>query len=76
MRFYSDTKIFNNSSMRDLINSDDEVARMVLSLPLGYDTDLETVEKILEEELPKLEDVIPGLVKPPMRLWFTRPTIN
>ena len=66
VRFYSDTKIFNNSTMRDLINSDGEVARMVLSMPIGYDADLEAVEKILEEELPKLKDVIPGLVKPPM----------
>ena len=64
--FYSDTKIFNNSSMRDLVNSDGAVARMVLSMPIGYDADLEAVEKILEEELPKLKDVIPGLIKPPM----------
>ena len=61
VRFYSDTKIFNNSSMRDLVNSDGEIARMVLSIPIEYDADLEAVEKILEEELPKLKDVIPGL---------------
>ena len=66
VRFYSDTKIFNNSSMRDLINSDGEIGRMVLSIPVGYDADLEEVEKILEEELPKLKDVIPGLVKAPL----------
>ena len=66
VRFYSDTKIFNNSSMRDLVNSDGSIARMVLSMPIGYDADLEEVEKVLEEELPKLKEVIPGLVKAPL----------
>ena len=38
---------------------------MVLKAPISYDADLLEVEAILDEELPKLMDVIPGLVKPP-----------
>lgn len=65
VRFYSDTKIFNNSSLRDLVNSDGPVARMVLSMPIGYDENLEKIEAILAEELPKMKDDIPGLVRGP-----------
>jgi small conductance mechanosensitive channel len=66
VRFFSETKIFNNSSMRDIINSDGEVARMVLKMPISYDADLIEVEKILREELPSMMDAIPGLVKAPV----------
>ncbi|MBR2696983.1 MAG: mechanosensitive ion channel [Clostridia bacterium] len=65
VNFFSETKIFNNSSMRDIINSDGPVARMLLNMPISYDADLVEVEAVLEEELPKLMGVIPGLVKPP-----------
>ncbi|MBR0367384.1 MAG: mechanosensitive ion channel family protein [Clostridia bacterium] len=65
VNFFSETKIFNNSSMRDIVNSDGSVARMLLRMPISYDANLVDVEAVLEEELPKLMDVIPGLVKPP-----------
>ncbi len=65
VRFFSETKIFNNSSMRDIINSDGEVSRMTLSMPISYNANLIEVESILAEELPALESAIPGLVKPP-----------
>ena len=63
--FFADTKIFNNSSMRDIVNSDGKAARMVLNAPVSYDADLAEVEAILGEELPKMTDRIPGLLKPP-----------
>ncbi len=63
--FFADTKIFNNSSLRDIVNSDGKVARMVLEAPTSYNADLTEVEAILAEELPKMTDRIPGLVKPP-----------
>jgi Small-conductance mechanosensitive channel len=63
--FFADTKIFNNSSLRDIVNSDGKVARMVLEAPISYNADLTEVEAILAEELPKMTDRIPGLVKPP-----------
>ncbi len=62
VRMNTETKIFNNSSMRDIINSD-AVARLILNMPISYDADLPEVEAVLNEELPKL--VIPGMVKPP-----------
>ncbi len=63
--YYSDTKIFNNSSMRDIVNSDGDVAKETVKVPIPYETDLLEVEKLLEQELPLMMDKIPGLVKPP-----------
>ena len=65
VQWFAETKIFNNSSMRDIIKADGKVARMVLKAPVPYDVDLLEIEAILAEELPKMMDVIPGLVKPP-----------
>jgi small conductance mechanosensitive channel len=62
---FADTKVFNNSAIREVINANGEVARMVLKAPISYEADLNKVEAILNEELPKMMDVIPGLVKPP-----------
>lgn len=66
VQFFADTKIFNNSSMRDIINADGPVARMVLKMPISYDADLTEVEAMLAEELPPLKEIIPGLSKPPV----------
>lgn len=63
--FFGDTKVFNNSSLRDIVNSDGKVTRMVLNPPVSYSEDLLKLEAILEEELPKMTDKIPGLIKPP-----------
>jgi small conductance mechanosensitive channel len=52
--------------MRDIVNLDGEVARMSLDLPISFDADLVSIEETLKEELPKLTEVIPGLVKPPV----------
>ena len=61
---FAETKIFNNSSLRDIVNSDGKVARMVLNVPVSYAADLAEVEAILAEELPEMTDRIPGLIKP------------
>ena len=66
VRFFAETKVFNNSSVRDIINLDGKVACMALIIPISYHADLVKVEEVLAEELPKLTDVIPGLVKPPV----------
>ena len=63
--YYSDTKIFNNSSMRDIVNSDGDVAREMIKVPIAYETNLLEVEKLFERELPLMMDKVPGLVKPP-----------
>ena len=65
IRMFAETKIISNSAIRDVVNANGELARMVLKAPISYDADLLEVEAILDEELPKLMDVIPGLVKPP-----------
>ena len=63
--YYSDTKIFNNSSLRDIINADGDEAREILRVPISYETDLLEVEKLLEKELPLMTERIPDLAKPP-----------
>ena len=63
---FSDTKVFNNSAIREVINANGEVARMTLKVPISYEADLNRVEAILNEELPKMMNVLPGLVKPPV----------
>lgn len=65
VRFFSETKIFNNSSLRDVINCDGDVAREVLKIPIPYETDLLEVEKLFERELPILYNQIPDMVKEP-----------
>ena len=65
IRSFAETKIISNSAIRDVVNANGDVARMVLKVPIAYDSDLPAVEAMLNEELPKLMDVIPGLLKPP-----------
>jgi small conductance mechanosensitive channel len=61
----TDIKIFNNSSMRDIINCED-VVRIPLKMPISYDADIPEIEEILNRELPLITaEQIPGLVKPP-----------
>ncbi len=63
--YFSETKIFNNSSIRDVINSDGKMAKEVLKIPIPYEVDLLTVEKLIERELPRMSESIPGMVKMP-----------
>ncbi len=63
--FFSETKIFNNSSIRDIINSNGNVSRTVLLIPVSYKQDLLALEEVFAKELPPLFKTIPGLVKPP-----------
>lgn len=63
--WHGETKIFNNSSVRDILNGNGDPARKVLIAPVSYDADLEGVEAILAEELPQMMGKIEGLVKPP-----------
>ena len=62
---FSDTKIFNNSSLRDIINSNGEVSKETVKVPIPYETDLLEVEKLLAQELPLMMEKIPGLLEPP-----------
>ncbi len=64
--FFSETKIFNNSSIREMVNYNGEVAREVLRIPVSYETNLLELEKLLERELPEMAKNIPGMVRPPI----------
>ncbi len=69
VRSMAETKVISNSAIREVINSDGDASSMTasasLNVPIAYEADLMEIEKILEEELPKLMDVIPGLTKEP-----------
>ena len=65
---YSDTKIINNSSIRDLVNYMGEVSREVIKVPVSYDAKLADIEEVLERELPKIGENIKGLTCPP---WYS-----
>ena len=61
----SNVKIFNNSSLRDIISSE-EIVRQAVKIGISYDADIEEVGRILAEELAALDsEKIPGLVKGP-----------
>jgi small conductance mechanosensitive channel len=63
-----DTKIFNNSSLRDIINSD-EVSLGFLDIPVSYDMDLMEIEKLLKKELPLIDSRIPEILEPTGYSW-------
>lgn len=61
----SKTKIFNNASMRDIVSTE-RIAKQTIKMGISYDSDIEEVKRILDEELAKLgPDKIPGLQKAP-----------
>ena len=60
--YYSDSKIINNSAVRDIVIYDGEE---ILKIPIPYETDLREIEKLFERELPLMEEKIPGLIKAP-----------
>ena len=65
VRSQAQTKILSNSSIREIINTDGAFTNAFLTVPISYEADLMEVETILDEELPKLIDVVPGLSKAP-----------
>lgn len=65
IRYYADTKIVNNSQIREIINSDGEMAKMSVKFLIPYSIKLEDFEKILQKELPAMAKNVPWLVKPP-----------
>lgn len=62
---FGETKMFNNSSMRDVVNAVGPSFRLSVKVKIAYDADLKAVEAVLNEALPKLYEVIPGLVSTP-----------
>ncbi|MBQ9632384.1 MAG: mechanosensitive ion channel family protein, partial [Lachnospiraceae bacterium] len=62
VRYYHETKIFNNSSIRDFINNDDDIAKELVYAPIPYETDILEIEKLLKREIPTMAAHIPQLV--------------
>ena len=62
---FSQTRSFNNSSIRDLINYNGDVAREILKIPVPYELDLLELEKLFDRELPLMSEKIPELIQPP-----------
>lgn len=62
---FSETKIFNNSSLKDIVNTNGDLAKETLNIPIPYEADLLEVERLFENELSQMTDRIPGLVKEP-----------
>ena len=61
----TNVKIFNNSSMRDIVSSE-EISRQTIKVAVSYDADIEEIGRILDEELAHIgPDKIPGLRKGP-----------
>ena len=61
---YADTKIFNNSSVKDLVKSEGKMEKATVKVPIPYETDLLEIEKLLDRELPVISQNIPALAKP------------
>lgn len=62
---FSEVRIMYNSTIRELSNWRGETGRAKITVPISYDTDLKTVEDILNEELPKLFGSVRNLQEPP-----------
>ncbi|MCR5486814.1 MAG: mechanosensitive ion channel family protein [Lachnospiraceae bacterium] len=57
----TNVKIFNNSSMRDIVSSE-EISRQTIKIAVSYDADIQEIGRILEKELAEVgPDKIPGL---------------
>jgi len=63
---FQETKILNNSSVKDIINSNEEAAHVTLEIPVGPDASQADIEKILKMELPELAIDVPGVVSAPV----------
>ncbi len=63
VEFFSDTMIFNNSSLRDVAVTDGQMAYMRANIPIAIDTDIDRLEQILEEELPLIVEKNPLITR-------------
>ena len=63
--FRGETKIFNNSSIREVINCVGPTNLTTVKVPISLTENLENVEAILKAELPKLLEQIPVLAAAP-----------
>ena len=65
VKLFTETKIFNNSSLRDMVRTDREAVRMPVLVPISYGEDIHRVEKIFREEMPGIMANVDGLARMP-----------
>ena len=65
IEWYAETKIINNSAIREIINSDGDVGREKIKIPISPQADLLEIEKLFQREFPEIQKRIPGMIKPP-----------
>jgi len=54
-------KIINNGDLRNILNRSSENSFAVTSVSVSYDTDIEYVEKVLEELMPQIQEKYPDI---------------
>lgn len=54
-------KVINNSNVRDILNRSKAKSVAVCDLPVSYSTDIERLEKVLEERLPAIRKKYPDV---------------
>lgn len=59
VRFYSDTRIFSNSNLRNLVIQGSSMSRVLIKMPMPRKTDLLALEEFLNRELPALRQALP-----------------
>jgi small conductance mechanosensitive channel len=60
-----DVKIINNSEIRGAVNTSNNLHPAICDLSVSYDTNLEVLEALIHEELPKIKKAIPDIIEGP-----------
>ncbi|MFA7076299.1 MAG: mechanosensitive ion channel family protein [Candidatus Izemoplasmatales bacterium] len=63
-----DIKIINNSDIRGAINTSSSLSKATCEISIGYQEDLERVEKIIYENIKEIRNKIPKIVEGPFYL--------
>lgn len=60
-----DIKTINNSEIRSAINTTSNYSPVICDFPISYEADLEKVEKVLIDNLPRIKEVVPAIKEGP-----------
>ncbi len=62
---YGNILIMANSDIREIINLSDELSFAVSEISIEYNADIDKVEEVIKENLPKIKEKIPAIVSGP-----------